>query len=728
VGAIALVLLLTLAIGGPLAAARYRTLAEEQRRLLYASDMKAAYQAIEMSNMGQAVDYLKRHEPLGNQPDPREFTWHYLRRLCRPYEEMPVLDHGIDVVYLALTRDGKRLVAGGPLGRITMWDIESRSLLHRFNTGEEVLTGPMTFSPDGHFLVATGHGPWISSVGLQIWDIADLTNWKRVYHNRDLAGYDGEFSPDGSLLAVPTGSAIVLMTMGETPPHPLRSITRSVRTARFSPDGSRMVTGAWNTNHAILWRVADGALLGVFTNHTVSGTVHAAVFSPDGREIASVGQDDTVRLWDASSMEELGRSYEHDVSPGALDFSREDWLVASGGRNGLVKLWNVKAGTVRELRGHSKTVKAVKFIPGAGMLASGSMDHTVRIWKLNEQQPNDILEGRPNIHLPIAFHSPIAFSPPESGLIATASMNGEDILLWDKDSGELRKRLRGSASDVLTVRPPEEAARMDALEIDRFGVVDDLAWSSNGVLAAARTFDSSLTGTGSARYRIEFWDFRRGSVTNSFEGRAPICFSGGGRLFAWQGAEKGTIHWRDFGTGRAGNARQKVFRNIGRMGLALSSDGRVLAANGEETLLWGTETGAVLGIAFPADVPDGPLDSMVFSPDDTLLIGGGESGDIYVWDLVKHEELTTLTSHPGRVSSLAISPDGKTLASGDANGLIKLWALERHRGSFGSRRQVRELLTLRANKEGVDNLRFSPDGTVLASCGAEGAVRLWRAR
>ncbi len=269
---------------------------------------------------------------------------------------------------------------------------------------------------------------------------------------------------------------------------------------------------------------------------------------------------------------------------------------------------------------------------------------------------------------------------------------------------------------------------MDALEIDRVGVVHDLAWSSNGVLAAARTFESRLTGTGAARYRIELWDFRRGAVTNSFEGRAPICFSGDGRLFAWQGAARGTMHWRDFGTGRAGNARQRVFRGV-PTGLALSSDGRELAgANGEETLLWDTVTGAVSAILPLDDGAQGPLDSMVFSPDDTLLIAGGEYGDVYVWDLVKDVEPATLTSHPGRVASLAVSPDGRTLATGDATGLIKLWALERPRASFGSRRQVRELLTLQANEEGVNNLRFSPDGSVLASCGTDGTVRLWRAR
>jgi len=728
VGAVSVLLLLTLAIGGPIQARRYRMLAEDQRRLLYASELKAAHQAIEMGNMGQAVDYLERHRPTGGQSDLREFTWHYLKRLCRPYEELPVLDHELFVMYLAVTRDGRRLAASEPTGRISIWDLKSRSLLHRFLTGEELLTGPITFSPDGQLLVAAGHGQGISRLGLQIWDLTDIERPERVYANQDLAGYAADFSPDGTLLAVPADSRVALLEIGQHPGdiHHLRDIRENVRMVRFSPDGERLVTSGWDKN-AIVWRVADGTKLGVFTNHTSS--VHAAIFSPDGREIVSVGHDNVVRLWDASTLQEL-ESYHHDVAPGALDFSPDAWLVASGGHDGLVKLWDVKAGTVRTLRGHSKSVRAVTFIPGAGKLASGSMDHSVRLWDLNSREPGDILEGRLGDTSDLVVRCPVAFSPVRNGLMATVSRDGKDILLWDTASGGLQSQLPHVAPDLPTLFSPTEASEADLTKNGRLGVVNDLAFSSRGVLAIARSYALVLNGTETAHYRIEFWDFQPGVVTNSFEGRPPICFSGDGRLFAWQGAEAGTIYWRDLETGSVGHAQQRVFdQSLARMGLALSSNGATLAASGWETTLWDTATGEVLAHLSSEDDRHGPLSHIAFSPDDQWLIAGGEAGDVHVWDLVNHQELDALTSHLGRVQSLAISPDGRTLATGDDNGLIKLWALEQHRGLFGSRRQVRELLTLPAHEEGVGNLKFSPDGRILASHGIDdGIVRLWRDR
>jgi WD40 repeat protein len=163
--------------------------------------------------------------------------------------------------------------------------------------------------------------------------------------------------------------------------------------------------------------------------------------------------------------------------------------------------------------------------------------------------------------------------------------------------------------------------------------------------------------------------------------------------------------------------------------LALSSDGSTLAASGWGTVTWDTAAVRLSAVLCTAEDqgPNGPFSRMAFSPGDSLLIASGESVDIHLWDLARHEELDPLTSHLCNIGALAISPDGRTLASGDQSGVIKLWALEKHWGLRGSRHQVRELLTLPVHDAKVINLQFSPDGSLLASCGADGAVRLWRA-
>lgn len=720
VGAVALVLLLILAVGGPMSASRYRRLAEDQRQLLYASELKAAYQAIEMGNMGQAVNYLDQHRPTGDQPDLREFTWHYLKRLCRPYEEMPVLDHGVPVFFLAVTRDGQRLAACGALDEITIWDTRTRSRLLRFSSGEDVLTGQLSFSAGGRLLATAGHGMNTSRLGLQIYDLANLEHPHRVEGLSFPAGYDGAVSPDGSLFAVPVLNRILMLEFGEDPRviEKVGEFPVNSRTARFSPDGEWLVTAGWGTN-AIVWRVADGAQLGTFTGHT--GKVHAAVFSADGREVISVGHNDVIRVWDATSLEER-YSYEHDACPGALDLSPDGRWVASGGRDGMVKLWDVKRGEFRTLRGHSKSVQTVRFVPKTSLLATGSWDGTVRLWDLDAHESDDAVEGSSD------ERSPVAFSP-DSRLLATVASAGQDILLWNARSGAIQSRLPYVAPDLATLTAAEGADGLDASYGDQSGMVEDLTISRQGVLAVARSLQIKLGGTEERRRLIELWDMANGILTNSLEGRAPVCYSQDGRWMAWQGADQGSIHWTDLQTGKRGSARQEVYpQEAERMGLALSPDGRTLAANGLGTVLWDTATGEILKTLSSSADKHGPLNTLRFTPKGRWLIGAGVRGDIHVWDVASGRVAAVLRNHSSGISSLAVSHDGRTLATGDVSGLLRLWALEPDFGQSAGGRAARELLTLDTDAKEVNDLAFSPDNGLLASSGPDGAVRLWRAR
>lgn len=179
------------------------------------------------------------------------------------------------------------------------------------------------------------------------------------------------FAPDGKTLALGTWNGAVKLldfaTGRELPAPPRHKYW--VCSVAFSPDGKRLASAGGNEFMAAgnnyqknaevkLWDVAAGTEIGPLNGHT--DKVFSAVFSPDGKTLATGSADRTVRLWDVATMKERRTLKGHTDAVSSVAISSDGATLASASWDRTVKLWDLPTLTERaSFQGHEEEVLAV---------------------------------------------------------------------------------------------------------------------------------------------------------------------------------------------------------------------------------------------------------------------------------------------------------------------------------------------------------------------------------
>ncbi|UBU17981.1 WD40 repeat domain-containing protein [Nonomuraea gerenzanensis] len=536
----------------------------------------------------------------------------------------------------------------------------------------------VAFSPGGATLAATGR-----AAPLRLWDVATLTPVSWPVGREQADGMSVAYSPDGGHLAVAgaDGGVRVWDTTTRQGWTGAGGTAWARQWTAFSPDGALLATAGGSGGASRLWDVGTGTQVAAL--RSLEGAPGPVAFSPDGTLIAAAYPGGPIRTFEAASGLLTGDPLEPaagSLTPepreevAALAFSPGGGLLAGTTGSEQIQLWDVttRRPAGRPLTGHTGLITSAAFSPDGRVLATAGQDHTVRLWDVRSRRPL----GEPLTGHTQAVNA-VAFSP-AGGLLASAGADAS-VRLW---------RIPRGTRHPLTL----PAADGGGVPADR--PVPDRWYDRADTTQAVLSADAGRL------------------VVQPYDGTGP----GSGSLWSW---DVRAARWR--------GERLRIRPDDLVDGVAVSSDGRSLAASGRDDAGHGLAT-AVLG--GPASVRGRPL---AYSPDGRLLATAVQEAatvpdaEVQVWTLPEGRATGEPTSgQSGRITAAAFDGTGAVLAAGASDGtvLLRETLTGRRRGLLPAHSLP---VTTLAFAPGAPGAQGAPGGVLLLTASEDGTARLWDA-
>lgn len=511
------------------------------------------------------------------------------------------------------------------------------------------------------------------------------------------------------------------------PPNALARFGKSrVTAAHVSPNGKLIAIasriGVWlydaHTYHFLSLMAVEGI-----------GLISEIAFSPDSTQIATGDWDGLTKLWHIDTEKELA-AFVHKDWVTSIAFSNDGKHLATGSRDGSATLWDVDSQTARFTINHEDRVANVLFSPDSQRVATGSWDASATLWELetgehlvtfsHQKHSESVTFASGNVR---TFNEGgiqhIAFSPDGRYFATSGRRRDKRTSLWEIETGKQLWTISHDAS------------------------VEALVFSPTGEYVA----------TGTQNGQAQLWEITTGTprlpvihvtgthVTGTHDKTVEaLAFSADGSHFATGGADGIVNVWQV-------NSGEKVTRleELGSVtALQYLPDNAMLIGTDAAVEVWNANQKQLTTLPHPQD--DWGWHHVRFSPDGHLLAGMAQDSTITLWDVVSGEPIKTHKEEMGYALELAfstedgyvgiskagntlqfwdgekvmcfrheqevvaasLSPNASLVATGNRNGEVHLWHVETQ--------ECRQ--TLSGHTGQIQGLAFSPDGTLLVSCGA----------
>lgn len=566
-------------------------------------------------------------------------------------ERVRLRGHLQTVTAVAFASDGRTVATASRDGTLRVWDVASGHELHKLEGHSgEVLA--VAIGPDAHYLASGG-----ADRSVRIWNLATGDA------HATLNGHEGavtalSFSSDSKTLASSSADrrAIVwdlgTLTAKVTTPAqatPLRAVSLGSTIATGGEDGSlKLLHGK------------TGEVQKTLESHT--GAVTAVAFSPNNGKLATASLDASVRLFDAASGALLHSLEGHSVFALSLSWSPDGKLLASSGFN-TVHLWDPNTfAEVGRLSGHAQAVTALAWAPDSRSLAIGSQDRSIRVFGREVKSLN-------------AHQGPVtalAWSP--QGVLASGSIDGT-VRRWNltsnssaapvEDVGSVQGLQWSPDGKWLAVVSPDKSVKM----IDPVASVTVAGEVSGpGAYAIAHSPDGK---------RVVFAAIGKVAIVRDVQSGKEL-----GRLTG-HGGSVNSVAWSADGTTIVSGSSDKTVR----VWDATTYAPRGTIDVGQPVQCVATRPFASTGLAIAAGATDGSLYlykasggpalmraaahidailTMGFSPDGSFLATGSRDGTTQLFSMPDAQLRLSLRAVAGVDAAYTFAPTGEIELFGDA--------------------------------------------------------------
>lgn len=411
-------------------------------------------------------------------------------------------------------------------------------------------------------------------------------------------------------------------------------------------------------------------------DHLLSGhddRINFAIFSSDGRYVATASSDYTAKIWDVKSGKSLIALPKQEDIVRLVRFSPESKHLLTASDDGKAKIWSVIDGRLlNTLEGHTEKLFSVSYSPDGSKILTASKDKTAKIWDAESGKLLLTLTG----HTEAVTSAVFSYN---NSYVVTGSSD-KTAIIWDTKNGESLSILKEHTQDISLVAVSPDSQQIVTASYDKTAIIWDakngnrlftLAGHTDIVNFVCYSPDGSCLVTTSYDKTAKVWDTKNGKLIVSLIGHRAYLNSA---IFSPDGQSIVTASW---------DTTAKV---------------------------WDSKTGK---LTYSLDGHTSDVNSAMFSPDGQYIVTASEDKTARIWQKPFTPQPHNLNIATQLFANL--SPDCQSIANQDSSGVTKILSID----------NSKQPISLGVKAIEAIDATFSPDGKNIITILNDNTALVW---